>query len=177
MTSVHVRPPEVEDRLIPGHWEGDLIKGAFNRSAVGTLVERTSRLVMLVWVENASALAALEGFTRVLNGIPEPLRKTLTYDQGKEMSEHKRLTEMTGVSVFFADPHSPWQRGSNENTNGLLREYLPKSTDLSGFTQDDLNAIAWKLNNRPRKIHGFRTPLQVYNKMLQMAQKSDSVVH
>ena len=177
MTSVHVRPPEVEDRLIPGHWEGDLIKGAFNRSAVGTLVERTSRLVLLVWVENASALAALEGFTRVLNGIPEPMRKTLTYDQGKEMSEHQRLTAMTGVSVFFADPHSPWQRGSNENTNGLLREYLPKGTDLSGYTQDDLNAIAAKLNHRPRKVHGFRTPLQVYNDMLQMAQMSEGVVH
>jgi IS30 family transposase len=177
MTSLHVRPPEVEDRLIPGHWEGDLIKGAFNRSAVGTLVERTSRLVMLVWVENASAMAALEGFTRVLNGVPEPMRKTLTYDQGKKMSEHKRLTEMTGVSVFFADPHSPWQRGSNENTNGLLRGYLPKGTDLSGFTQDDLNAIPWKLNNRPRKIHGYRTPLQVYNDMLQMFQTSEVVLH
>jgi transposase, IS30 family len=177
MASLHVRPPEVEDRLIPGHWEGDLIKGAFNRSAVGTLVERTSRLVLLVWVENGSALAALEGFSRVLNGVPEPLRKTLTYDQGKEMSEHKRLTDMTGVAVFFADPHSPWQRGSNENTNGLLREYLPKGTDLSGYTQDDLNAIAGKLNHRPRKIHGFRTPLQVYNDMLQMAQMSDAVLH
>ena len=177
MTPLHVRPPEVEDRLIPGHWEGDLIKGAFNRSAVGTLVERSRRLVLWVWVEQASALAALEGFRRVLNGVPEPLRKTLTYDQGKEMSEHKRLTEMTGVAVFFADPHSPWQRGSNENTNGLLREYLPKGTDWSGFTQDDLNAIAWKLNNRPRKVHGFRTPLQVYNGMLQMAQMSEGVVH
>jgi IS30 family transposase len=177
MTPLHVRPPEVEDRLIPGHWEGDLIKGAFNRSAVGTLVERSSRLVLLACLDNASAPAALEGFSRVLNGVPEPMRKTLTYDQGKEMSEHKRLTEMTGVAVFFADPHSPWQRGSNENTNGLLREYLPKGTDLSGYTQDDLNAIAWKLNNRPRKIHGFRTPLQVYNEMLQMAQMSDGVLH
>lgn len=177
MTSLQVRPPEVEDRLIPGHWEGDLIKGAFNRSAVGTLVERTSRWVLLVWVENASALAALEGFSRVLNGVPEPMRKTLTYDPGKEMSEHQRLTAMTGVAVFFADPHSPWQRGSNENTNGLLREYLPKSTDLSGYTQDDLNAIAWKLNNRPRRIHGFRTPLQVYNDMLQRAQRSDRALH
>ena len=177
MTSWHVRPPEIEDRLIPGHWEGDLIKGAFNRSAVGTLVERSSRLVMLVWVENASAMAALEGFTRVLNGVPEPMRKTLTYDQSKAMREHKRLTEMTGVSVFFADPHSPWQRGSNENTHGLLREYLPKGTDWSGFTQDDLNAIAWKLNHRPRKNHGFRTPLHVYNEMLQMGQRSDGVVH
>ena len=177
MRSLHVRPAEVEDRLIPGHWEGDLIKGAFNRSAVGTLVERSSRLVLLVWVENASALAALEGFSRVLNGVPEPMRKTLTYDQGKEMSEHQRLTDMTGVAVFFADPHSPWQRGSNENTNGLLREYLPKGTDLSGHTQDELNAIAWKLNNRPRKLHGFRTPLQVYNDMLQMAQMADGMLH
>jgi len=167
----------VEDRLIPGHWEGDLIKGAFNRSAIGTLVERSSRLVMLVEVENASALAALEGFSRVLNGIPKPMRKSLTYDQGKEMSEHKRLTEQTGVAVFFADPHSPWQRGSNENTNGLLRQYLPKGTDLSVHSQDDLNAIAWKLNNRPRKIHGFRTPLQVYNEMLQVAQVPPTAIH
>ena len=177
MTSLHVRPPEVEDRLIPGHWEGDLIKGAFNRSAIGTLVERSSRLVMLVEVENASALAALEGFSRVLNGIPKPMRKSLTYDQGKEMSEHKRLTEQTGVAVFFADPHSPWQRGSNENTNGLLRQYLPKGTDLSVHSQDDLNAIAWKLNNRPRKIHGFRTPLQVYNEMLQVAPVPPTAIH
>jgi len=170
MISLHVRPPEIEDRLIPGHWEGDLIKGAFNRSAVGTLVERSSRLVMLARMENASAAAALEGFSRVLNGVPEPMRKSLTYDQGNEMSEHRQLTERTGVAVFFADPHSPWQRGSNENTNGLLRQYLPKGTDLSGYTQDELNAIAWKLNTRPRKIHGFRTPLQVYNEMLQLAQ-------
>ena len=132
---------------------------------------------MLVEVENASALAALEGFSRVLNGIPKPMRKSLTYDQGKEMSEHKRLTEQTGVAVFFADPHSPWQRGSNENTNGLLRQYLPKGTDLSVYSQDDLNAIAWKLNNRPRKIHGFRTPLQVYNEMLQVAQVPPTAIH
>ena len=177
MVSLHVRPPEVEDRLIPGHWEGDLIKGAFNRSAVGTLVERSSRLVMLVWMENASAAAALEGFSRILNGVPEPMRKSLTYDQGKEMSEHKQLSKRTGVAVFFADPPSPWQRGSNENTNGLLRQYLPKGTDLSGFTQDDLNAFAWQMNNRPRKIHGFRTPLQVYNEMLQLAQMPTQGCH
>lgn len=177
MKSLHVRPPEVEDRLIPGHWEGDLIKGAFNRSAVGTLVERSSRLVMLVQVDNASAAAALEGFSRVLNGVPEPMRKSMTYDQGKEMSEHKKLTEKTGIAVFFADPHSPWQRGSNENTNGLLRQYLPKGTDLSGYTQDDLNKIAWQMNNRPRKVHGFRTPLQVYNEMLQLAQMPTQGCH
>ena len=102
------------------------------------------------------------------------MRKTLTYDQGKEMSRHKDLTERTGVTVYFADPHSPWQRGSNENTNGLLRQYLPKGTDLSGFTQDDLDAIAFKLNSRPRKIHGFRSPLEVYAELLIKAQHFDS---
>lgn len=177
MTPLHGRPPEVEDRLIPGHWEGDLLKGAFNRSAVGALVERSSRLVMLAQMEGATAAAALEGFSRVLNGIPASMRKTLTYDQGKEMSEHKSLTERTGVAVFFADPHSPWQRGSNENTNGLLRQYLPKGQDLSGYSQDDLNAIAWKLNTRPRKLHGFRTPLPVYAELLVKAQESDSALN
>jgi len=162
MVSLHVRPPEVEDRLIPGHWEGDLIKGAFNRSAVGTLVERTSRLVMLVRMENASAAAALEGFSRVLNGIPEPMRKTLTYDQGKEMSDHKRLSLETGVKVYFADPHSPWQRGINENTNGLLRQYFPKGTDLNVFTQEHLDAVAWQLNTRPRKSMGWKCPAEMF---------------
>lgn len=174
MTRLHWRPPEVEDRLIPGHWAGDLIKGAFTRSAVGTLVERSSRLVMLAQMEAATASAALAGFSRVLNGVPGPMRKPLTYDQGKEMSEHKRLTERTGGAVFFADPHSPWQRGSNENPTGLLRHYLPKGTALSGYSQDDLNAIAWKLNTRPRKLHGFRTPLQVYAELLEKAQAPDS---
>lgn len=163
MVSIHVRPPEVEDRVIPGHWEGDLIKGAHNRSAVGTLVERTSRLVLLAKIEGSgTAEAALAGFTAMLNRVHPPLRKTLTYDQGKEMSRHKDLTAATGVTVYFADPHSPWQRGSNENTNGLLRQYLPKGTDLSTFSQDDLDEIAYKLNTRPRKMHGFLMPIEVY---------------
>jgi transposase, IS30 family len=162
MLSLHVRPPEVEDRLVPGHWEGDLIKGARNQSSVGTLVERTSRLVLLARMTAATAESALEGFTEILNRVHAPMRKTLTYDQGKEMSRHKDLTAATGVTVYFADPHSPWQRGSNENTNGLLRQYLPKGTDLSGLTRDELDAIAWKLNTRPRKIHGFRSPIEVY---------------
>ena len=174
MTSLRARPDEIEDRLVPGHWEGDLIKGAANRSAVGTLVERTSRMVMLARMEDSTALAALEGFSEALNRVHEPMRKTLTYDQGKEMSRHKELTERTGVRVYFADPHSPWQRGSNENTNGLLRQYLPKGTDLSGFSQDDLDAIAFKLNSRPRKIHGFRSPLEVYAELLVKAQSLDS---
>jgi IS30 family transposase len=162
MTSLHVRPPEIEDRLVPGHWEGDLIKGAFNRSSVGTLVERTSRLVLLARMEDATAEGALAGFTAALNRAHEPMRKTMTYDQGKEMARHKELTAATGVAVYFADPHSPWQRGSNENTNGLLRQYLPKGADLSGFSQHDLDAIAHRLNTRPRKLHGFRSPLEVY---------------
>jgi transposase, IS30 family len=170
MQSIHVRPPEVEDRLIPGHWEGDLIKGAGNRSSVGTLVERTSGFVVLAKMNSASAADALASFGDALERIPEALRKTLTYDQGKEMSYHAALTLRTGVQVYFADPHSPWQRGSNENTNGLLRQYMPKGTDLSIYSQDQLDQIALSLNTRPRQRHDFRTPLQVYNQLLDLAQ-------
>ena len=158
MVSIHDRPPEVEERLIPGHWEGDLIKGAQNRSAVGTLVERTTLFTVLSRMDNASAEAALSGFSHVLNRIEAQRRLSLTYDQGREMAAHQRLTAATGVKVYFADPHSPWQRGLNENTNGLLRQYLPKGSDLSGFTQEELDAIAWKLNTRPRKSLGFKCP-------------------
>jgi IS30 family transposase len=177
MQSIHVRPPEVEDRLIPGHWEGDLIKGAGNRSSVGTLVERSSGFVVLAKMSSASAADALESFGKALKTIPEALRKTLTYDQGKEMSYHDALSVRTGVKVYFADPHSPWQRGSNENTNGLLRQYLPKGADLSVYSQAELNQIALSLNTRPRKRHQFRTPLQVYNEHLQLAQAGDGTVH
>jgi IS30 family transposase len=177
MTALHARPSVIEDRVAPGHWEGDLIKGRFNRSAVGTLVARTSRLVRWVKLESATALATLAGFSRVLNDIPAALRQSLTYDQGKEMSEHQRLTASTGVPVFFADPHSPWQRGSNENANGLLRQDLPKGTDLAGHTQGELDAIAAQLNNRPRKILGFRTPLQVYHDLLAKAEGHERATH
>ena len=146
MVSIHDRPPEIEERLVPGHWEGDLIKGAHNRSAVGTLVERTTLFTVLSRMDNASAGAALSGFSHVLNRIEAQQRLSLTYDQGREMAAHQRLTEAIEVKVYFADPHSPWQRGINENTNGLLRQYLPKGSDLSGFTQEELDAIAWKLN-------------------------------
>ena len=162
MVSIHDRPPEVEERLIPGHWEGDLIKGAFNRSAVGTLVERTTLFTVLSRMADASAESALIGFSRVLNRIEAQKRLSLTYDQGREMMAHQQLTEATGVKVYFADPHSPWQRGINENTNGLLRQYLPKGSDLSGFTQAQLDAIAWKLNTRPRKSMGFKCPAEMF---------------
>ena len=162
MVSIHDRPPEVEERLVPGHWEGDLIKGAHNRSAVGTLVERTTLFTVLSKMENASAEAALSGFSHVLNRIETQKRLSMTYDQGREMAAHQRLSEATGVKVYFADPHSPWQRGLNENTNGLLRQYLPKGTDLGGFSQEELDAIAWKLNTRPRKSLGFRCPAELF---------------
>jgi IS30 family transposase len=176
MQSIHVRPPEVEDRLIPGHWEGDLIKGAGNRSSVGTLVERTSGFMVLAKMSSASGADALASFGKALESIPEALRKTLTYDQGKEMSYHAALTLRTGVQVYFADPHRPWQRGSNENTNGLLRQYMPKGTDLSVYSQDELNQISLSLNSRPRQRHGFRTPLQVYNELLALAQVSPCAI-
>ena len=162
MVSIRDRPPEVEERLVPGHWEGDLIKGARNASAVGTLVDRKTLFTVLCQMDNASAEAALAGFSRVLNRIDEQKRLSLTYDQGREMAMHQQLTETTGVKVYFADPHSPWQRGINENTNGLLRQYLPKGSDLSGFTQKQLDDIAWELNTRPRKSLGFRCPAELF---------------
>ena len=154
MLSIHVRPPEVDDRVMPGHWEGDFIKGAGNKSSVGVLVERTSRLVLLARMENATAAAALAGFTVKLNAIAAPMRQSLTYDQGKEMARHAELAANTGVRVYFCDPHSPWQRSTCENTNGLLRQYLPKGADLSVYTQEELDAIAESLNNRLRVTHG-----------------------
>lgn len=181
MLSIHVRPPEVADRQFPGHWEGDLIKGANNASAVGTLVERTSRLLMLVKLPHprpASAASVLQAFTDKLKAIAQPMRKTLTYDQGREMARHKELTANTGIAVYFCDPHSPWQRGSNENINGLVRQYLPKGTDLSGCSQQQLDAIADEINNRPRKGLGVRTPLAVYRQLLvTYAQPQSTLVH
>ena len=147
---------------MPGHWEGDLIKGTRNGSAVGTLVEWTTRWVILARMEGTDATSAREGFTKKLRPVPALLRKTLTYDRGNERAEHARLAERLAIRIFFADPYSPWQRGTNENTNGLLRQYLPKGTDLSGYTQRELNAKAHRVNTRPRKCLNFATPLTVY---------------
>jgi IS30 family transposase len=170
LLSIHVRPPEVEDRQFPGHWEGDLIKGALNASAVGTLVERSTRLLMLVRLPHphpASAVHVLQAFTDKLISIAQPMRKTLTYDRGREMAYHRELTGATGMAVYFCDPHSPWQRGTNENTNGLVRQYLPKGTDLSGYTQEQLDAIADEMNNRPRKTLDWASPIEVYRRWLE----------
>lgn len=160
--SIHMRPPEVEERVIPGHWEGDLIKGTRNASAVGTLVERTTLFVTLAALNHAGAEAVVSGFSTVLNRIDAQRRLSLTYDQGKEMSRHEELSNETGIAVYFADPHSPWQRGINENTNGLLRQYLPKGADLSRFSQAELDEIAWQLNTRPRKSLGFKCPAELF---------------
>jgi len=128
MVSIHVRPPEIEVRLVPGHWEGDLIKGKNNASAVGTLVERTSGYLMLIKMNDATATSAVEGFSAALNRMPLAVRKSMTYDQGREMTHHAKITQKTGVAIYFCDPHSPWQRGSNENINGLIRQYLSSNS-------------------------------------------------
>ena len=179
LLSIHVRPPEIEDRQFPGHWEGDLIKGAGNLSAVGTLVERSTRLLMLVKLSHpnpATAAHVLQAFTDKLNGIARPMRQTLTYDRGREMAHHQQLTTNTGVAVYFCDPHSPWQRGTNENTNGLVRQYLPKGTDLSGYSQEQLDAIADQMNGRPRKTLGWLTPFEVYSQWLARLEHSPDII-
>ena len=162
MISIHDRPAEIEERLIPGHWEGDTIKGKYNRSAVGTLVERSTLFTVLVKLDGCGADAALEGFSRVLTGIDQQKRLSLTYDRGKEMARHEELTEQTGVKVYFADPHAPWQRGTNENTNGLIRQYLPKSEDLSLYSQEQLDVYAWLLNQRPHKSLDWKCPAELF---------------
>jgi IS30 family transposase len=175
ITPIADRPKDVETRAIPGHWEGDLIKGKFNRSSVGTFVERSSRYLILVKLDNATAPVVHQGFVRELKNIPALLRKSLTYDRGKEMALHKQVAADLNLIVYFADPHAPWQRGSNENTNGLVREYLPKGTDLSIYSQAQLNAIAKQLNQRPRKKLGFQTPEEVYNQYL-LAHTPETIV-
>ena len=152
------RPEEIEGRLVPGHWEGDLIKGAFNRSAVGTVVERKTRFLILSKMRGCTADAALEGFTRQMKRLPAMMRRSMTYDRGSEMACHSQLAQRLKIDIWFCDPHAPWQRGSNENTNGLLRQFFPKGTDLSTISQTELNDVARLMNQRPRKTLGWKTP-------------------
>lgn len=157
--SIHQRPAEVEDRAVPGHWEGDLLMGGA-RSQIATLVERHSRYVMLVKVDNKDTATVTRALAKAIRRLPAELRRSLTWDRGSEMAAHKDLTVATDVKVYFCDPRSPWQRGSNENTNGLLRQYFPKGMDLSNITQTRLNAVARRLNERPRETLNWRSPYQ-----------------
>jgi len=166
LTPIGVGPAEVQARLVPGHWEGDMLKGRANGSAVGSLVERTTRLVLLARVAGLDSRSVVQGFARKLQRIPQPLRKSMTYDQGREMARHELLYTKLRLKVYFADPHSPWQRGTNENTNGLLRQYLPKSADLAALSQRELNAIAARLNNRPRQTLNWMTPNEAWEAQL-----------
>jgi len=166
-TAIALRPPEVDTRQVPGHWEGDLLKGRANGSAVGTLVERTTRLVLLARMDGLDSDSVVRGFARKLGRVPQPLRKSLTYDQGREMARHEYLVSKLSLKTYFADPHSPWQRGSNENTNGLLRQYLPRSINLAALSQRELNFIAERLNNRPRQTLNWMTPNEAWVAQLQ----------
>jgi len=161
------RPAEADDRAVPGHWEGDLILGAKNRSAVGTLVERTTRFVMLLHLpDGREAEKVNAAMQSAITSLPEQLQRSITWDQGREMSSHERFTIDTGIQIYFCDPHSPWQRGANENTNGLLRQYMPKGTDLSLHSAEGLALIADSLNRRPRKALGFMTPVEKLTEVL-----------
>ncbi|MFA7278828.1 MAG: IS30 family transposase [Sterolibacterium sp.] len=160
--SISERPASAEDRAVPGHWEGDLLCGT-QSSQIATLVERQTRYVMLVKIPSKAAETVVKALVRNARRLPQELYKSLTWDRGTEMSGHKRFTLATDIQVYFCDPHSPWQRGSNENTNGLLRQYFPKGTDVSNFSQAQLNAVARKLNNRPRKTLNYETPAERFS--------------
>ena len=166
-TPISERPKEVDDRIVPGHWEGDLIIGKGHKSALGTLVERTTRLVILIPIKGKKdAKSVREAFAEVFNELDPAVRLSMTYDRGTEMAEHKALTEETGVKVYFADPSSPWQRGTNENTNGLIRQYFPKKTDFSKVSVNEIKFAQNELNERPRKVLDRETPKKAFQKLI-----------
>lgn len=166
MISIEERPKEVEDRIIPGHWGGDLILGKYKRSALGTIVERTTRTVILVPLVNKDAVSVRKAFAREMKKLPNQMRLSLTYDQGKEMTEHKLFTKDTKIKVYFAHPGSPWERGTNENTNGLIRQFFPKGTDFTKVLRKKIKWAQNLLNGRPRKVLNWRKPYEVFNELI-----------
>lgn len=164
--SIEERPAEVADRIIPGHWEGDLVMGHNNKSCIGTLVERTTRFTLLVKLNGRDATGVRLAFAREFKKIPKELKRTLTYDQGSEMAQHKLFTKETEITVYFAHPYSPWERGTNENTNSIIRRFYPSHTDFSKISEYQLKKIQELINDRPRKIHDFYTPNEVFHKLL-----------
>lgn len=167
MLSIEERPAEVADRIVPGHWEGDLIMGRYKRTALGTLVERVTRYTLLVPLGvKKDAASVRKAYAKALRSLPKELTKTLTYDQGKEMSEHKQFTIDTGITVYFAHPASPWERGTNENTNGLIRQYFPKGTDFSKIPTREIRQVQRQFNDRPRAALNFHKPHEVFNRLI-----------
>lgn len=167
MLSIEERPKEVADRSVPGHWEGDILVGLHRKTALGTLVERTTRYTLLVPLgKNKGAAAVRKAYARTFRSLPAELKKTLTYDQGKEMLEHKRFTIDTGITVYFAHPGSPWERGTNENTNGLIRQYFPKGTDFSKVSRYQIKRVQRRLNDRPRAVLDYEKPDEVINRLV-----------
>ena len=167
MISIEERPAEVAERTVPGHWQGDLILGAHHQSALGTLVERTTRTVLLVRLTGQDAQTVRRAFARKLRTVPKQMKLSLTYDRGKEMSEHRLFTQATQMQVYFAHPQSPWERGTNENTNGLIRQYFPKGTDFNVVSADEIRKVQDRLNGRPRNVLNWKTPYEAFNELLQ----------
>jgi IS30 family transposase len=167
MVNISERPVEAEDRAVPGHWEGDLIIGKNGGSAIGTLVERTTRCCLLLHLDGGRDAATVrDAMIEAITSMPARLRQSVTWDQGQEMARHKEITVATDLAVYFCDPHSPWQRGTNENTNGLLRQYFPKGTDLAVHTREHLDFVAAELNDRPRETLGWKTPAEALHELL-----------
>ena len=166
MLSIEERPKEVADRIIPGHWEGDLVVGKNNRSALGTLVERTTRTTILIPVKNKSANEVARAFAKEVKKLPQQMKLSMTYDQGREMTDHRLFTNITGIKVYFAHPRSPWERGTNENTNGLIRQFFPKRTDFTKVSRAEIKKVQRLLNGRPRKTLNWQTPYEVFNQLI-----------
>ena len=174
MLSIEERPKEVEDRIIPGHWEGDLIVGKYNKSALGTLVERTTRTTILIPIKDRRAETVAKAFAKEVKKLSKQMKLSMTYDQGREMAKHRLFTNITGVQVYFAHPRSPWERGTNENTNGLIRQFFPKGTDFNKVSRYEVKKVQDLLNGRPRQALGFQKPYQVFNQLINNVVALDS---